>query len=664
MPDAGRGHSGKATATRPRPDHLANGGSDGAEEAGRRGGPPDAKAGMDPALAAATASTSIGNGVSKAEVGAAVLYPALEIEQVDPHAGAGLATAAYVPHLAPGAELLGEYQGSGLADVTFLVRSPSGQVVHLSRLLYLVLSEIDGSRTLGEIAARVTVAFGRTVSAGNVEYLLVKKFAPLGLVVAGEGAGGVRAVRQDPAILTLKLRRTLIPAGGVQIVARLFGPLFSPLVVVVIAGLLVATDVWLFGSGRALPAFRYVLVHPLLVLAVLGLLVLSMLFHECGHAAACRYGGATPGVIGMGMYVIWPAFFTNVTDSYQLGRAGRIRVDLGGVYFNAVSVVVMAAAYLATGYVPLLAAIVLVQVEMIDQLLPSLRFDGYFILTDLVGVPDLFARMGPVLRSMIPGRPADPRVGGLRRGARLTLTAWVLVMVPLLTAELVLLIVAIPRLARALAHSLDAQAHDLVAQFGRADVAAGLVTVISVLLLVLPMAGICYVLLQTGLRFGKMAIAANRRHPALRVPSVVVAVLATAGLAAYWGLLPLPGRTPAPPRPAAASAPVHEPALAQDRPAWPFHWLPSPTQPQPHRHHHHHRKAVPILSQPPAYVPPPPAPSPSATAKPSESPSPKASKSPSRKASKSSSPTPSGSSTPSPTPSGSSTPSPTPSPSA
>ena len=98
------------------------------------------------------------------------------------------------------------------------------------------------------------------------------------------------------------------------------------------------------------------LLHPLLVFLVLGLSVASMLFHECGHAAACRYGGARPGVIGMGIYVIWPAFFTNVTDAYRLGRAGRIRTDLGGVYFNAIFVLLLTVTYLATGYAPLVAA--------------------------------------------------------------------------------------------------------------------------------------------------------------------------------------------------------------------------------------------------------------------------------------------------------------------
>ena len=225
-----------------------------------------------------------------------------------------------VPQLAAGVEPIGEYQGSGLAEATYLVRNAAGQVVHLSRLLYLVATAIDGRRTVGEVAEQVTEAFGRTVSAGNVEYLLANKLLPLGLLAVADPAGPAGT---DAALLTLKLRRTIVPEAGVQVLARLFGPLFRPVMVALVLTALIASDAWLFGSGRIGSASRYVLLHPLLLLLVLGLSVVSMLFHECGHAAACRYGGARPGVIGMGIYLIWPAFFTNVTDAYRLGRAGR-----------------------------------------------------------------------------------------------------------------------------------------------------------------------------------------------------------------------------------------------------------------------------------------------------------------------------------------------------
>ncbi len=538
----------------------------------RLGMSPDLAAG--PAVATATAPSSSGNGVST--VGSAVPYTTPQLERLGRHARPGPVAGAHVPRLAPGVEQLGEYQGSGLAEATYLVRNSGGQVTQLSRLLHLVLSGIDGSRTVSEIAVRVTADFGRTVSAGNVEYLLTHKIAPLGLLAADECAGpGVGVVRRESAVLALKARRTLIPSSAVQHVARLFRPLFNPLVVVSVLASLVAADVWLFRSGRVGSAFRYSLLHPALLLLVLGLAALSGLFHECGHAAACRYGGARPGVIGVGFYVIWPAFFTNVTDSYRLGRAGRVRTDLGGVYFNVISVLLLTGIYVETGFLPLVAAIVLIHLEMVEQLMPSLRFDGYFILADLIGVPDLFRRIEPTLRSMIPGRPADPRVQGLKRPARIILTAWVLAIVPLLALELGLIILNAPALARTFVYSLDAQAHDLAVQFGRADVAAALLTVISVVLLVLPMVGLCYILLLAGRRALRPIIAVNRRRPVLWLPSVATALLIAVALAAHWGLLPLV-RDAIWPRPAgAAAASRYLPPPASRRPVRPAQAIPA-----------------------------------------------------------------------------------------
>ncbi len=477
------------------------------------------------------------------------------------------AVRAPVPRLLAGVESLGEYQGSGLTDATFLVRDPAGRVVQVSRLLHLVLSGIDGQRTVGEIADCVTTAFGRTVSTGNVEYLLDRKLAALGLLARADGAPGPANPGWDQGVLTLRFRCTVIPGAGVQFFARLFRPLFTPAVVMVALGGLIVSDAWLVHTGRLNSALGYVVIHPVLLLVVLGLTLLSTLFHECGHAAACRYGGARPGVIGMGVYVVWPAFFTNVTDAYRLGRAGRVRTDLGGVYFNAIFSVGLAAVYLATGYLPLLAAVLLVHIEIVQQLLPSLRFDGYFILADLIGVPDLFRRIGPVLRSLIPGRPADPQVKGLKRGARVTLTAWVLVMVPLIVVELGLTVLNAPSLATTFARSLADQAGALAEQSGRADIPAALLSVISIALLVLPMAGMSCILLIAGRRLVRSVVAVNRRRPVLWLPSVAATLLVTALLAAHWHLLPA-ARTVSPRPSAAGDITVQRPPSA---PAHPRH---------------------------------------------------------------------------------------------
>ena len=165
----------------------------------------------------------------------------------------------------------------------------------------------------------------------------------------------------------------------------------------------VAVDYWLFAVHGLGGGFRQVLRDPVDLLIVLGLSVVSAVFHECGHAAGCRYGGARPGKIGVGIYLVWPAFFTNVTDSYRLSRAGRLRTDLGGLYFNAVFMLALAGIYAATSSEVLLLVIAVTHLEMLEQLLPFVRFDGYFILSDLIGVPDLFARVAPIVRSACPG---------------------------------------------------------------------------------------------------------------------------------------------------------------------------------------------------------------------------------------------------------------------
>ena len=80
--------------------------------------------------------------------------------------GSGVAApgSAVVPALADGVELISQSQGSGYRIPPALVRRADGQVIQLTQLLHLVLSAIDGLRTTGEIAAKVSMGYGKTVS--------------------------------------------------------------------------------------------------------------------------------------------------------------------------------------------------------------------------------------------------------------------------------------------------------------------------------------------------------------------------------------------------------------------------------------------------------------------------------------------------------------------
>src|SRR5438132_10826218 len=167
-------------------------------------------------------------------------------------------------------------------------------------------------------------------------------------------------------------------------------------------------------------------------LIVFGLVVLSAALHECGHATACRYGGAHPGVMGVGIYLVWPAFYTDVTDAYRLGKGGRLRTDLGGVYFNSIFSLATFGAYFLTGWEPLLLIVPLQILEMLHQFLPFIRLDGYYIVGDLTGVPDMFARIKPTLKSLNPLDSTSPEVRALKPRLRSAVTSNISTVVPLL----------------------------------------------------------------------------------------------------------------------------------------------------------------------------------------------------------------------------------------
>jgi len=391
---------------------------------------------------------------------------------------------------AAGLRELGGAQGSGLREPRYLLRRADGQVVQVSALIQSVLREMSPERDEGQVAAAVSAVVGRELTADGLQHLITTKLQPLALVeLEGAGDAPARPAMADP-LLSLRFRATLLPLGVVRVLARLLAPLFRTGVVLAAVLALVAADVQAFRRGSLSGALDQLFLTPTSLLVLLGLVTLGALIHELGHAAACQYGGARPGVIGVGIYLVFPAFYTDVTDSYRLDRIGRIRTDLGGLYFQLWCLLALDGTFLLTGNGLLLLTALLMHVEMAQQLIPTVRFDGYFILADLAGVPDLFNRVGPVLLSRWPGRPTDPRVAELRPLARRLVTAWVLVVVPTLLAAFGWLGYSLPYLIRHTTTSIRQQSEALQAAWTSHDWPAVILAGLSIGLLVLPALGL------------------------------------------------------------------------------------------------------------------------------------------------------------------------------
>lgn len=164
-------------------------------------------------------------------------------------------------------------------------------------------------------------------------------------------------------------------------------------------------------------------------------LTIVKVLHELGHAfTAKRYGCRVP-TMGVAFLVLWPVAYTDTNEVWQLNvRKQRLAVAAAGV---ATELVIAVWATLAWAILPpgvlkstafMLGTTTWIATVMINTS-PFMRFDGYFLLSDWLGIPNLHSRAFALarwdLRERLFGLQAEPpEVFSRRRSAGLILFAY------------------------------------------------------------------------------------------------------------------------------------------------------------------------------------------------------------------------------------------------
>lgn len=186
---------------------------------------------------------------------------------------------------------------------------------------------------------------------------------------------------RKPHYMTFML--CLLPASGVNPVARMLSPLYSGpgLVLLVLAG--IAGQILLLDALASARAFATPSANEVLLGIALGLAVL--LGHELGHAAAAWRLGARRVSIGVGWYVLFPVAYADLSEIWRAPARARALVDIAGVLMQALLVLVLVLAYRSSGHGLLLATATGASLSILWNMNPLLRLDGYWLLSDLLG---------------------------------------------------------------------------------------------------------------------------------------------------------------------------------------------------------------------------------------------------------------------------------------
>jgi len=186
-----------------------------------------------------------------------------------------------------------------------------------------------------------------------------------------------------------------------------------------------------------------------------------------------------------------------------------------------------------TGWDALLLVIATQLLQMIRQLPPLIRCDGYHILADVTGVPDLFHRIGPTIKSFVPGRRTS-QPNALKPWARAVVTLWVLIVVPLMLMTILLTVITMPRLVASSAVSLAHEWTRMTHAFGDSHLADGFVGLLRVIAVALPVVGVLYIVGRLVRRTATTVWRKTRGRPGRRALAGVLAAALLAGLAFAW----------------------------------------------------------------------------------------------------------------------------------
>ena len=132
-------------------------------------------------------------------------------------------------------------------------------------------------------------------------------------------------------------------------------------------------------------------------------LVFIMLIHELGHVVASLKFKIIPKEIGFGFYFIYPALYTNLTQIWKLNKFEKVIVNLGGIYFQLfINLILIGLFYWLDDYKNLLFLFFTINFGIIlFNLNPFFKFDGYWVFSDVLKIPNLRAKANAYLVSLI-----------------------------------------------------------------------------------------------------------------------------------------------------------------------------------------------------------------------------------------------------------------------
>lgn len=290
--------------------------------------------------------------------------------------------ATYLP-LKPGCSFHPFHNGSAAQD--YILCTPDNRQFRISASAYEILRDLEAGKSLEDI--HQSIGGSEAISFAEFQQLLVTQYQAILLCAPVQpGSAGSRPR------MRLLLHHTLIPQAIVTHISGLLAGAYRPFTAIAFIFLIAAAHFVLYTRWTHGPGTQF---HASLALLAT---FFSVVIHEFGHSSAVARFGGRPGSIGVGLYILLPVLYADVSQVWRFRQKHRVVVDLGGIYFQQIVFAVLAFMAVALRNPSLRAACISIDVMTLIAANPIFRFDGYWVLVDWLGMPNLHQQAGKYLK--------------------------------------------------------------------------------------------------------------------------------------------------------------------------------------------------------------------------------------------------------------------------
>lgn len=146
--------------------------------------------------------------------------------------------------------------------------------------------------------------------------------------------------------------------------------------------------------------------NPLGIASLAACFILLSLFHELGHCSVARLYHIRANSLGVGLIALMPIMYSEITDAWRLPKSARLHISAAGLAFELLVAVASALAWclLENGVLRSLCFYLFTAsliTTFVINLNPLMRFDGYYLLSDITGEKNLHSSSASALRTSV-----------------------------------------------------------------------------------------------------------------------------------------------------------------------------------------------------------------------------------------------------------------------